>query len=116
MASMSSASVTPFCLLGQAEVVGQLLGVRAGGEGRDREQAAFLRGELLAGPDLAEQDVVGQTHQLGGELAELLLGSGRLRLVVHRWPSLLVGVGSAVIAGSSRKVAALAGPAAMGST
>jgi hypothetical protein len=75
-----------------------------------------LRESWVRGPDLAEQDVVGQTHQLGGELAELLLGSGGLQLVVHQCPSLLVGVGGAVIAGSSRKVAVLAGPAVMGST
>src|SRR3954447_8797793 len=90
-------------LLGQGEVVAELFGVPAGGEGRDREQAAFLRGELGAGPDLAEQDVVRQTHQLGGELAELLLSSGGLRLVVHHVSFSLGGVGTAVIGGRAAK-------------
>src|SRR3954470_2760556 len=62
-------------LLGQAQVEDQLLGVPAGGQGGDRDQAALLRRQLRARPRLAEEHVVGEVHQRGREVAEHPLGA-----------------------------------------
>jgi hypothetical protein len=70
IASISSASVTPFCR-GEAQVVGELPGVPGGGQRRDRDQAPVPGRQLRAGPHLAEQHVIGEADQAGGEVTEL---------------------------------------------
>ena len=56
--SLSSASVSVG--FGQQEMVPQLLGVAAGDQGGDGDQAPITFGQLVAFPDVAEQHVVGQ--------------------------------------------------------
>ena len=57
-------------LLGQIEVEDELVGVAHGGEGGHRDQASFLRVQLVAEPDLAEENVVGEADQGGREVTE----------------------------------------------
>src|SRR6266704_6884019 len=72
-------------LLGQTEVVGELFGVPARGQRRYRDQAALLRRQLGALPDLSEQDIVGVAHECGCEVAEHLFGArGLLGVCVGR--------------------------------
>src|SRR5262249_19287557 len=66
-------------LLGQAEVVDELLGVTVSHEAGDCDEAAVLRRKLLARPDLPKQDVVREVHQRGGEIPEHPLGTRWLR-------------------------------------
>ena len=64
MASIRSASVLPFCLA-RSRWKDELVGVAHGGEGGHRDQASFLRVQLVAEPDLAEENVVGEADQGG---------------------------------------------------
>src|SRR3954452_23485404 len=115
-------------LLGRAVVLrelpveGELLGVPAGGQRGDRDEAAFLRRQLRALPRLTEEHVVGEVHQRGGEVAEHALGArglgalGVLDVVCHRNSCQLrmMRVGSTslpVSAGRSSKPDAAAGTA-----
>jgi hypothetical protein len=68
---------------GVLQVEGKLLGVAAGGQRGERDQAAVTRRQLRALPRLTEQDVIGEVHEPGGEAAEHLPGAdGSLSLVV----------------------------------
>jgi len=69
-------------LLGQAEVEQELLGAPTRGQRRDGHEAALLRRQLGAVPDLAEQDVVGEASERRSEVTEQLL-STRLSLQCH---------------------------------
>lgn len=63
MTSFSSASVTPLSR-GPSEVPSELFGVAAGDERGDCDEAAVALGQLGTFPDVTEQDVVGERHQL----------------------------------------------------
>jgi hypothetical protein len=113
---MSSSSVAPFCLA-RAEMEDELLGVAAGGEGRDGNEAAVLRRQFRAFPGLSEQDVVGVADEDRGEITEHLLGAGRFAVgcvVCHRCCPSCRHV--AVRRGVSRRVAAAASGATIGPT
>jgi hypothetical protein len=56
-------------------VVDELVGVPACCQAGHRYQAAFLRCQLLSLPDLTEQDVIGEVHEGGREVAEHLLSA-----------------------------------------
>src|SRR3954466_458613 len=68
-------------LLGEVEVVHELVGVAEGGERGDGHETALLGRQLGALPDLAEQHVVGEVNESGGEVTEEALGAGRLVVV-----------------------------------
>src|SRR3954452_11014254 len=70
-------------VLRELQVVRELLGVPAGGERGDGDQAALLRRQLRPRPRLAEEHVVREVHQRGSEVAEHLLGAGGLLVVRH---------------------------------
>src|SRR5438094_251055 len=65
----------------QLEVVAELLDAVQGGQRGDGDQAAISRGQARAFPHVAEQDVVGQLDELGGDAGQALRG-GLLRHVV----------------------------------
>jgi hypothetical protein len=44
----------------------------------DRSQTAILLLKRAALPDIPEQDIVGQTHELWGEIAKGTFGHGRM--------------------------------------
>src|SRR6476620_6143154 len=54
------------------EVSAELVGAAAGDEAGDRDEAAVPRGEFAPFPDVAEEQVVGEVHQLGGEVTDEL--------------------------------------------
>src|SRR5947208_169545 len=67
----------------EAEVVDELYGVPARGQARDGDEAAFLRRQLCALPDLTEQDVIGEAHERRCEATKHSLGTGRFVVVSH---------------------------------
>jgi len=68
-------------LLGQPEVVDELFGVPARGQGRHGEEAALFRRQPGTRPDLSEQDILGEAHEGGREVTERLLGARGLLAV-----------------------------------
>ena len=96
---------------GEVEVEHELIGVAERGEGGDGDQAAFLGGQFGTVPHLAEQDVVGEPDEGGGEVAEHALARRTVRLL-----SVSVIAGSPRVVGSSRRVAATASGLTMAST
>lgn len=75
MVSMSSSSVTPFCLA-RGQVEGQLFDGAAGDPGGDGGEAPVALGQLGALPDLVEEDLVGVVDEPGREVAERALAAG----------------------------------------
>src|SRR3954469_15140484 len=74
------------------QVEGELLGVSAGDQCCDRDEAAVAWRELRALPDLAEQNVVGELHESWREAAEHSFGARRLTVcggVGHCCPSIV---------------------------
>src|SRR5438874_1941155 len=65
-------------VLGKAEVIDELFRVPARREACHCDEASFLRRQLATLPDLAEQDVVGESDEPWGEVAEHPLGAGWL--------------------------------------
>ena len=63
---------------GTGKVPAELFVAAAGDQAGDRDQAAVPRGELAPFPDVAEEHVVREVHELGGEVADELLGAGSL--------------------------------------
>jgi hypothetical protein len=51
-------------LLGEAQMIPELLKAARGDQGRDRDQAPVTLGEFRPLPDVAEQDLVGEVDQL----------------------------------------------------
>jgi len=62
-------------LLRDAEVGSQLFGVAAGDQRGDGDEAAIPGRKFLAFPDVAEQHVISQGHELGCEVADDLLSA-----------------------------------------
>ena len=52
----------------------QLVGVPAGDEGGDDYEAAVARGQLRPGPYVAEEHLVGELDEFGGEVCDEFLG------------------------------------------
>src|SRR4051794_14878386 len=72
------------------QVKGELLGVPAGNQSRDRDEAAVAWRELRALPHLAEHNVVGEVHECWREVAEHSFGARRFTVcggVGHCCPS-----------------------------
>ena len=116
MASMSSSSVAPLSLA-YCRVEGELPGVAAGGQRRDRDKAAVTGRQLRVLPRVTEQHVVSEVHEPGREAAEHLLRARRLLVVGgggHWCPSVVGGV--VVQAALRRRVVARAPGASIGST
>src|SRR3954471_19054163 len=77
------------------QVEGELLGVPAGDQSRDRDEAAGAWRELRALPHLAEHNVVGEVHECWREVAEHSFGARGFTVcggVGHCCPS-IVGSG-----------------------
>src|SRR3954467_15964079 len=77
------------------QVEGELLGVPAGDQSRDRNEAAVAWRELRSLPHLAEHNVVGEVHECWREVAEHYFGARRFTVcggVGHCGPS-IVGSG-----------------------
>src|SRR6266480_3996220 len=74
-------------LLGVVEVEHELVGVAARGERSDGDEAALLGRKLGALPDLAEEDVVSEPDESGGEVTEQALRARRFLVFsrVRHW-------------------------------
>src|SRR3954462_13493417 len=75
---------------GVAEVEAQLVGIAAGNEGGDGNEAAVAGGELASVPDVVEEDVVGELGELWGDVTDAATSCADLlalfRLVRHESP------------------------------
>src|SRR3954464_9031470 len=65
------------------QVERELLGVAAGGQRGDGDEAAVARRQLRALPRVAEECVIGEVDESGCEVAEHLLRAGRLLVLCH---------------------------------
>src|SRR5437868_2060366 len=87
-------------LLGEVEVEHELVGVAYRGERDDGREAALLRRQLGALPDVSEQDVVGVTDESGCEVPNR-------RSAADGWCSSVVSdIGSSFLSGGGAAVAA----------
>ena len=84
MASISSVRVTPFSRA-RPRWYGQLVGVPAGDEGGDGDEASVPRRQLGSVPDVVEEHVVGQCGELRGDVADGAAAASDLSgLISHR--------------------------------
>ena len=70
-------------LLGEAQMIPELLEAARGDQGRDRDEASVALGKFRPLPDVAEQDLVGELDQLRGEVTNRTLTCSPHRAGVH---------------------------------
>jgi hypothetical protein len=73
----------------EPQVGSELIGAAQRGQRRDRDQAAVAARQLLAGPYVSEQHLIGQLGELRGDAAHQLLRS--TLLLCHAIPPVIHG-------------------------